>query len=216
MPISALTRHVLEHERFRSCRPWLTSAVTGWRSRLDQNEFRVGWIGSPSTAVLLSLVREPLERLAREQPLRLVTIGARSLPKIDVPTEEHPWSEETEVSLLASIHVGIMPLQDEPWQRGKCGYKLIQYMACGKPVVASPVGVNCEIVTEEVGYLAEDPQEWYAALRRLADDDARRGRLGRAGRLVVEVKYSVPAVAPLLTELLAAAADAHALDRPHV
>ncbi len=180
------------------------------RYRLSQaqepDEFRVGWIGSPSTAVLLSLVREPLERLARDFPLRLVTIGAGQLPQINVPTEEHSWSEETEASLLASIQVGIMPLQDEPWQRGKCGYKLIQYMACGKPLVASPVGVNAEIVTPQVGYLAKDAQQWYEALRRLADDDAHRVRLGRAGRLIVEDKYSLQAVGPRLAALLIAAA----------
>ena len=169
-------------------------------------EFRIGWIGSPSTAVLLSLVRDPLERLAQELPLRLVTIGAGRSPEIDVPTEAHPWSEDTESSLLASIHVGIMPLQDEPWQRGKCGYKLIQYMACGRPVVASPVGVNSDIVTADVGYLATDAQDWYAALRRLADDRMLRVQLGLAGRRAVETKYSLQAAAPGLIDLLKAAA----------
>jgi glycosyltransferase involved in cell wall biosynthesis len=171
----------------------------------EPKEIRIGWIGSPSTAVLLSLVREPLERLARELPLRLVTIGAGCLPDIDVPKEEHTWSEESEVPLLAGIQVGIMPLQDEPWQRGKCGYKLIQYMACGKPVVASPVGINTDIVTEGVGYLAGDGAQWYAALRELAEDAALRSRLGRAGRLAVEERYSLQAVAPRLAALLKAA-----------
>ena len=172
--------------------------------RRQTGEFRIGWIGSPSTAVLLSLVREPLERLGRELPLRLVTIGAGCLPEIDVPIEEHAWSEEREVPLLSGIHVGIMPLQDEPWQRGKCGYKLIQYMACGKPVVASPVGINTDIVTEDVGYLAGDGAQWYAALRDLAEDAALRNRLGRAGRLAVEERYSLQAVAPRLAGLLRA------------
>jgi glycosyltransferase involved in cell wall biosynthesis len=171
----------------------------------ESKEIRVGWIGSPSTAVLLSLVREPLERLARERPLRLVTIGGGHLPQIEVPKEEHAWSEEREVPLLAGIHVGIMPLQDEPWQRGKCGYKLIQYMACAKPVVASPVGINTDIVTERVGYLAADAAQWYTALRELAEDAALRNRVGRAGRLAVEERYSLQAVAPRLAGLLRAA-----------
>jgi len=170
----------------------------------ESKEIRIGWIGSPSTAVLLSLVREPLERLARELPLCLVTIGAGRSPEIDVPIEEHAWSEESEVPFLAGIHIGIMPLRDEPWQRGKCGYKLIQYMACGKPVVASPVGINRDIVTEDVGYLAGDGALWYAALRDLAEDAALRNRLGRAGRLVVEERYSLQAVAPRLAGLLRA------------
>jgi len=177
-------------------------------------EFRVGWIGSPSTAVLLALVREPLGRLAQDLPVRLVTIGAGKLPQLGVLTEEHPWAEQSEASVLATIDVGIMPLQDEPWQRGKCGYKLIQYMACGKPVVASPVGVNVEIVTAEVGYLARGADEWYRALRILADDRTLGGRMGRAGRLAVERSYSLQAAAPGLTSLLMRIATSACTTRP--
>jgi glycosyltransferase involved in cell wall biosynthesis len=173
----------------------------------DTTEFRIGWIGSPSTSALLKLMRAPLERLARELPVRLVTIGAGRAPDIDVPAEVHPWSLETEARLLMSTHAGIMPLQDEPWQRGKCGYKLIQYMACGKPVVASPVGVNSEIVTEDVGFLAATDDEWYQSLRRLATDRALGGRLGRAGRSAVEEKYSLQAVGPQVGALLTAATE---------
>jgi glycosyltransferase involved in cell wall biosynthesis len=173
----------------------------------DAAEFRIGWIGSPSTSVLLKLVRRPLERLAREMPVRLVTIAASRAPEIEVPVETHAWSLETEASLLASTHAGIMPLQDEPWQRGKCGYKLIQYMACAKPVVASPVGVNAEIVTEDVGFLATADDEWYLALRRLAKDRALGARLGRAGRSAVEERYSLQAVGPRVVALLTAAIE---------
>ena len=171
----------------------------------EGSEYRIGWIGSPSTTVLLSRVRRPLERLARERPVRLVTIGAGPLPEIDVPSEQHPWAEETEAALLGGIHVGIMPLDDEPWQRGKCGYKLIQYMACGKPVVASPVGVNNEIVRTDVGYLAAGDEQWYQSLRRLGQDPGLRARMGRAGRADVERTYALQVQAPRVVRLLAAA-----------
>lgn len=168
-------------------------------------EFRVGWIGSPSTTKLLALVSEPLKRLARDGPVRLVTIGASRLPQIGVPVEEHPWSEDTESALLGTVHVGIMPLEDEPWQRGKCGYKLIQCMACGKPVVASPVGVNTDIVSGGVGLLANDDDQWLASLRRLAEDSSLRDSMGRAGRMAVERSYSLQVTAPRMVELLSGA-----------
>jgi hypothetical protein len=99
-----------------------------------------------------------------------------------------------------------MPLDDEPWQRGKCGYKLIQYMACGKPVVASPVGMNKEIVTRDVGCLALGDEQWYMALLQLGRDPRLRARMGRAGRADVERTYSLQVQAPRVARLLAAVA----------
>jgi glycosyltransferase involved in cell wall biosynthesis len=170
------------------------------------DEFKVGWIGSPSTTPHLRLAREGLERLARERPVRLVTIGAGPMPRIDVPMEQHAWDADTEASLLGGIHVGIMPLPDAPFERGKCGYKLIQYMACGRPVIASPIGVNNEIVTPDVGCLAEDAGQWHRALGRLAGDADRRRELGSAGRRRVEQAYSLQVTAPRLVALLQEAA----------
>ncbi|WEN42119.1 hypothetical protein CKCBHOJB_01704 [Thauera sp. GDN1] len=93
---------------------------------------------------------------------------------------------------IRGFDVGIMPLPDEPWARGKCGFKLIQYMACGLPVVASPVGVNAEIVEDGAnGFLARDAGEWVVALVRLKGDAGLGGRLGKAGRKKVEARYCV-------------------------
>ena len=117
-----------------------------------------------------------------------------------VPIE---WSEATEVGELQRLSIGIMPVLDKPFQRGKCGYKLIQYMACGLPVVASPVGVNSEIVRPGLnGALADTPEEWLAALAQLADDPALRTRLGGEGRKRVEDRYSLQAQAPRLISIL--------------
>lgn len=173
----------------------------------DFKELRIGWIGSPATAKYLYLVRDVLKELSAERPIRLVTIGAPPLLDYGVPLEQHPWSEDTETQLLASIHVGIMPLPDNPWERGKCGYKLIQYMACGRPVVASPVGVNRDIVTNVVGYLADGPEEWVQSLRALADNPGHRRACGVAGRRLAEREYSLQVTAPRVVDILREAAN---------
>ncbi len=118
------------------------------------------------------------------------------------------WTEQTEVASIASCDIGIMPLLDGPFARGKCGYKLIQYMACGLPVVASPVGVNSEIVEHGVnGFLAETPEQWANALQILLADANLRHRMGQAGRQKVEQQYCIQKTGPKLAALLLAAAN---------
>ena len=114
-----------------------------------------------------------------------------------------PWTEDSEVATLSDFDVGIMPLIDGPFERGKCGYKLIQYMACGLPVVASPVAVNNEIVERGInGFLPSTPEEWeQALLKLLADPDLRR-RMGASGRQKVEREYSLSVAAQKFVGLL--------------
>lgn len=153
--------------------------------------FTIGWIGSPSTAPYLDLVKGPLSTFGKDSGARLLVIGAQG-PQIEgMEVLTHPWSEETEVELLLKCDVGIMPLPDENWARGKCAFKLIQYMACGLPVIASPVGANSEVVLPEAGVLASTPAEWLEAFSTLADDGERRTLMGRTGREVVGREYSV-------------------------
>jgi glycosyltransferase involved in cell wall biosynthesis len=168
---------------------------------------RVGWIGSPATARYLDLLAEPLTRLTAEQLIRPVLIGAGEGALPGLNADRIPWTEAGEVAALAGIDAGIMPLIDSPWERGKCGYKLIQYMACAKPAIASPVGVNPAIVEDGVtGLLANDPSGWEAALRTLATDHGLCRRMGEAGRVKVERTYSLQAVIPRLAGLLRSAA----------
>ena len=101
------------------------------------------------------LIASPLRAIAQRANVRLVAIGANAAQVAGLPIDVRPWSEATEVAELAAIDIGIMPLPDEPFERGKCGYKLIQYMACGRPVVASPVGVNTAIVRDGVDLALE-------------------------------------------------------------
>ena len=167
----------------------------------------IGWIGSPATAHYLHLVAEALVAVASRHAVRCIAIGARRDQVSGTPFEAWPWSEPTEVSMLYQFDIGIMPLPNEPWEQGKCGYKLIQYMACGLPVVASPVGVNKEIVQQgETGELAGSAAEWVQAIERLVMDAALRGRMGAAGRRRVEATYSLQAQARRLIGLLRSAA----------
>lgn len=165
--------------------------------------FTIGWIGQPTTAKYLQSIAPVLAEVCRDGAarLRLIGSGPVDLPGVDV--EVLPWSSESEVALMHTFDVGIMPLPDEPWARGKCGFKLIQYMACGLPVVASPVGVNGEIVEEgESGFLASSPDEWQQALKALMADAGLRKRMGMHGRSRVEERYCLQVAAPKLALLL--------------
>jgi glycosyltransferase involved in cell wall biosynthesis len=173
-----------------------------------EGPFTVGWIGTPHTSRYIKPIEKPLRRFFEKRKGRLLIIGAdRDYVLDDVPTEVLPWKEDDEVSFLQRIHVGIMPLPDSPLQRGKSGLKLLQYMACGKPVIASPVGVNAEIVTKDVGFLAASDNEWYERLVELADNPALRRELGRRGRLIVEAHYNLAKWAERYAHMLKAASE---------
>lgn len=160
----------------------------------DGQQVRIVWIGSTSTVGYLDRLAETLRSLQQSLPqLQVLVIGADwSAPGVRV--ECQPWDLAAEAPALMSSDIGIMPIPDDPWTRGKGGYKLLQYMAAGLPVVTDPVGVNSEIVTDGVtGLLPDDLAAWQAALKRLATDADLRRRLGAAGRQRVEQKYSLAA-----------------------
>lgn len=162
----------------------------------------VGWIGSPATQHFLEAIKAPLAQVATEGGLQFVGIGASDLPFSGAWSCTKPWSEKDEAKAIGGIDVGVMPLPDDPWERGKCGYKLIQYMAAGKPVIASPVGANAYIVRHgENGFLASTGEEWEKALRTLLADKALRERMGRAGRRRVEEEFCLAVTAPQLVSL---------------
>ncbi|HYG91053.1 MAG TPA: glycosyltransferase family 4 protein [Azospirillum sp.] len=151
----------------------------------------IGWIGSPATAAYLELVRAPLEAMVAAGSADVTLIGAGEKAVVGLPARRLIWTEDSEAAGILSFDIGIMPLADTVWERGKCGYKLIQYMACGRPVVASPVGANREIVEHGVnGFLADSPEDWRRALDRLCADPDLRRTMGTAGRAKVERLYA--------------------------
>jgi glycosyltransferase involved in cell wall biosynthesis len=174
----------------------------------SQDVFSIGWTGSPSTARYLNPLRTALSEVCGGSKGRLVLVGSGSVELSGVPLEIRPWTEETEIADIHSFDVGIMPLPDDSWGRGKCGYKLIQCMACGRPVVASPVGTNRRIVDDGInGFLAETEEDWVRALRTLRDDRALRIKMGKAARRKVESEYSLRINAPRLLALLRGAVE---------
>jgi glycosyltransferase involved in cell wall biosynthesis len=164
----------------------------------------IGWIGTPSTwNEYMKPMMPILTKEAAATGTRIVAVGAGRAAEAHPLLDSLQWTEDSEVSTIQTMSVGIMPLIDTPWARGKCGYKLIQYMACGIPVIASPVGVNSTIIEHGVnGFLATTEAEWVVALRTLLRDHDLRARMGREGRLKVERDYSLQVWGPRVAQIL--------------
>lgn len=170
-------------------------------------DFTIGWIGSPSTATYLKAIAPALANVCHDGRARVQLIGAGPIELSGVPVQALTWNEANESKLLRQFDVGVMPLSDRPWEHGKCGLKLVQYMASGLPVVASPVGANCEIVEHGInGFLAVTQQDWEKALRLLQEDPCLRQRMGQAGRKKVKERYSLHVTGPRLAEIIQYAA----------
>jgi glycosyltransferase involved in cell wall biosynthesis len=172
---------------------------------LSRPGVRLVWVGSASTLQGLERVRPLLEAVGVGAPgVRLKLICDRFLTFERLPVELCLWTEATEAAEVAAADIGISWLPDDDWTRGKCGLKVLQYMAAGLPVVANPVGVQADMVRHgESGFLASKPREWVAAIAQLAHDTELRRRMGAAGRRRVEAQYSVAAGGRLWRELLA-------------
>lgn len=162
----------------------------------------VGWIGSPTTWVNVEPLVPAIIDALSPFGARFRAVGAGSAATARPGLELAVWSEATEIGEFQRLDIGIMPLLDRPFQNGKCGYKLIQYMACGVPVIASPVGVNSEIVSHgENGFLASTAEEWVDAVQHLLSDADLRQRMGEAGRRRVEQRYSLKIQQPRLLDV---------------
>jgi hypothetical protein len=174
-------------------------------ARPSDRPVTIGWIGSPSTWPYMRPILPLLGELARSRGIRVRVVGAGPAARGDAfpGLDLIEWSEALEVEEVRAMDIGVMPLPDETWALGKCGYKLVQYMACGLPVVASPVGVNSEIVSPGAnGFLATGEAQWRDALIRLIEDPALRQAYGAAGRRRAEEAYSLDVHAPRFVRLL--------------
>ena len=154
---------------------------------------RIGWVGTPLNRDHLELVRPALQELAKERRFELVIVGLNEPLRWDLSCVRYmDWKLEQELSYFEQFDIGIMPLRDSPFARGKCAFKLVQYMAAGIPVVASPVGANCQIVEQGLnGYLADTQQEWYSSLKLLIDSLEDRTAKGHYARSCIRRYYSL-------------------------
>jgi glycosyltransferase involved in cell wall biosynthesis len=169
--------------------------------------FIIGWTGTSSNFKYLRIIEKPLMRFLRDHPDAQLKIIADCRWQSDVIPQEKitfvPWSRNIEVSALYDMSVGIMPLEDNDWTRGKCSFKMLQYMAVGLPVVISPVGMNVEVLAKgKIGLPADSDNEWYEALETLYKDNSLQRALGQTGRKVIEQYYNANMVAHKLCSIL--------------
>lgn len=163
--------------------------------------FTIGWVGSPHTAKYLDAIKPILTELIKDENVKVSILGSG---KYDLPGAQFiDWNEETEIENIRTFDVGIMPLDNTSWERGKCGFKLIQYMACGIPVIASPIEINAKIVNHRVnGFLAETLDGWKEYFKLLKDNVKLREEMGLQGRKTVEENYTLEVNTPKLINIL--------------
>ncbi len=179
------------------------------RQSVAERPVVIGWIGSPTTIAFLEdfrpVLARVLERCAGKAVFRVV--GGTLAGPLPAGIECAPWSLEGELAELQGFDLGVMPMPDNEWTRGKCAFKAIEYMAVGVPAVCSPVGTNCELIEDgRTGFLPADDDQWVETICRLVADPALRQRVGLAGRQVIERGYSLESAAPRLLAALRRAA----------
>lgn len=169
----------------------------GDTENVDRNGMCIVWIGLPGNLVYLEMVHDALRELQQEFPDMTLRVVSSKFPDWDdVNIEQVEWSTESETQSLKTAGIGIMPLTDDEWSRGKCAFKLLQYMAAGLPCVASPVGANKNVVVEgETGFHAETSEQWKASLHQLLSSKELRDRYGENGRHLIDKQYDRKVVA---------------------
>jgi glycosyltransferase involved in cell wall biosynthesis len=177
----------------------------------ESGEPIVGWIGSPTTGGYIRSLASVLRRVRERHRFVLRVSGAGepfSIPGVTVRHE--PWALDREVQLFNTCDIGVYPLDDDEWSKGKCGFKAIEFMACGVPVVAAAVGVNRDLIQDgQNGFLAASEDEWVDKLSRLLADAGLRRRFAAAGRRTIEAHYSLRVNAPKLAATLRVVAERH-------
>ncbi len=181
-----------------------TSRLEPGGRRGDRSRVTIGWLGTKGNLVHLQRIQGALKETCRENPAVLVKVVSNVRPPaLEAPHTYKPWNESEECDDLRSFDIGVMPLEDNLWTRGKGGYKLLQYMAVGAAAVASPVGINREILQHgKNGFLAGSEEEWVAVLNDLIRDYALRTRVGAEARATVEREFSLETYNRRLAEFL--------------
>lgn len=177
-----------------------TQRYRGGEAPLENDRLTIGWTGSRSTNRYLNELFGVLARLAEGVEVRIISDAYDGFDFARLGKVPHTfvrWSPDVEIVETATFDIGVMPLPDDPWTRGKCGFKALQYMSLGIPAVCSPVGVNSRIITNGVnGFLASSADEWFCELSRLLGDSSLRVRIGAAARDRVATAYSLEIVGP--------------------
>jgi len=163
----------------------------------------IGWIGSPSTAIYLGLIHEALKEVSRKYDIKVKLIGIAGYDIEGVDVEAIGWGEDTEVKELHTVDIGVMPMPDNEWTRGKVGCKMLQYMANAIPAVVSYTPTNAEIIKDGVnGFLAASEKEWVQKLSLLIEDRPLIERVGLEGRRMADANFSLEANWPKFLSVL--------------
>lgn len=183
--------------------------TTAYVPRADvaqREDFVIGWMGTASNLGFLRDIEPALLQVLDAAPQARVMVVSNAAPQFQrLPPDRvtyEPWSAERENEQLRSFDVGLMPLSDEPWTRGKCAFKMLQYMACGVPAVASPVGMNADVLAlADLGFAARTSADWVEALITLYRDRNQAAKMGAAGRAAAERHFSSAVIADRLAAL---------------
>lgn len=169
--------------------------IIKYKPKANNDIVTIGWIGTNSTIFYLYKIIHIINKLSEHKEFKLITIGAKVNQKLigeSLNYSFYEWSEDSEVDLLNKIDIGIMPLYNSEWEKGKCSYKLIQYMALEKAVVASKIGSNLDLInSKDIGYLCNTDEEWYSCLKILIDNKQLRTNIGKAARKRIKSHYSL-------------------------
>ena len=159
----------------------------------DKNEVVIGWIGMKGNLFYLENLKPVFRNLAVKFPNISLSVICSDFPEFEgIKVNKRKWNVEDELAHLRELDIGLMPLTDDIWSRGKCGFKILQYFSVGVPVVASPVGINCDIIKHGVnGFLAGTDSEWEACLSELIADKSLREKMGLESRRTVAEKYAL-------------------------
>ncbi|TEB14253.1 Glycosyl transferases group 1 [Pelotomaculum sp. FP] len=176
-------------------------------TRVDKDDIVIGWCGSSSNYKDLYKIEDALIDVLRSNKQVKLLVSSNVPPKFSkIPKDKIKyvaWSPENEVSVYQEMDIGLMPLEDNPWNRGKCAYKMLLYMACGIPAVVSPVGMNAEALEKgEIGFSAKNHKDWVNALIMLAGDSKLRNELGVCGRKVALERYSSTVISTQIADAI--------------
>jgi glycosyltransferase involved in cell wall biosynthesis len=183
---------------------YLQPVRLGANSPSRESPVVIGWIGTPVTAQYLLRIEEAFRAVAAKHSVELHVVGASAPAAFaGLPVKNIAWDEATEIESIRLFDIGIMPLDNTAWEHGKCAYKLLQVMAAGRPVVASPVGANCSVIQDGVsGFLADNPIRWIEALVALIENPSLRVRMGANALQTVKDRYTTERVLPRLASVL--------------
>jgi glycosyltransferase involved in cell wall biosynthesis len=200
-----LAQYAVQYNRNTIVIPTVINPENFYPVERNETKFTIGWSGTVSNFRYLDIIKPAIDEfLTKNNDTRFMVVSSEKPGNFSFDDEKmifRKWSAETENELINEFDIGVMPLDENDFTKGKCSYKMLQYLACGKPAVVSPVGTNTKILSEsEVGLAATTKCEWIDAFNNLKQDKSFYKRCALNGRKIIEDRYSVHKTAPVIAE----------------